>query len=140
MKLNFYHIKWDYNLGQDDYEKDTLLSNSIKANQLAAQVNWQKDIFGMSSRVMVYQSIKNKFSTRSIKIETEKNINNTTNITARYNYRSQPLNFNFYLLQSDFKKYNWENPDLSNQDFSTLSFGLNYKKVWKYSRRVEFDK
>ena len=128
LKLNFYHNKWNYSLGKDDYEKDTLLSNSIKANQLATQVNWQKDIFGISSRVMVYQSIKNKFSTRSIKIETEKNINDRTNVTARYNYRSQPLNFNFYLLQSDFEKYNWENPDLSNQEFSTFSFAFDYKK------------
>ena len=128
LKFNFYHIKWDYNLGQDDYEKDTLLSKSINANQLAAQVNWQKDIFGTSSRIMAYQSIKKNYATRSIKIETEKNISDKTNIMATYNYRSQPLNFNFYLFQSDFKKYNWENPDLSNQDFSSLSFGLNHKK------------
>ena len=72
---------------------------------------------------------KKKYATRSIKIETEKNISDKTNIIATYNYRSQPLNFNFYLLQSDFKKYNWENSDLSNQDFSTLSFALNHKKI-----------
>ena len=129
LKLNFYHIKWDYDLGQDDYEKDTLLSNSINAHQLAAQLKWQKDIFGTSSRIMAYQSMKKKYATRSIKIETEKNISDKTNIIATYNYRSQPLNFNFYLLQSDFKKYNWENSDLSNQDFSTLSFALNHKKI-----------
>ena len=70
-----------------------------------------------------------KYATRSIKIETEKNISDKTNLIATYNYRSQPLNFNFYLLQSDFKKYNWENSDLSNQDFSTLSFALNHKKI-----------
>ncbi len=129
LDLNFYHIKWDYYLGQDDYEKDTLLSNSINAHQLAAQLKWQKDIFGTSSRIMVYQSMKKKYATRSIKIETEKSISDKTNIIATYNYRSQPLNFNFYLLQSDFKKYNWENSDLSNQDFSTLSFALNHKKI-----------
>ena len=128
LKFSFYHIKWDYNLGQDDYEKDTLLSKSISANQLAAQVNWQKEIFGTSSRIMAYQSIKNNYATRSIKIETEKDISNKTNVMATFNYRSQPLNFNFYLFQSDFKKYNWENPDLSNQDFSSLSFGLSHKK------------
>ena len=129
LDLNLYHIKWDYDLGQDDYEKDTLLSNSINAHQLAAQLKWQKDIFGTSSRIMAYQSMKKKYATRSIKIETEKNISDKTNIIATYNYRSQPLNFNFYLLQSDFKKYNWENSDLSNQDFSTLSFALNHKKI-----------
>ena len=128
LKLNFYHIKWNYNLGQDDYEKDTLLSKSISANQLAAQIDWQKEILGTSSRIMAYQSIKNNYATRSVKIETEKDISNKTNISATFNYRSQPLNFNFYLFQSDFIKYNWENPDLSNQDFSTLSFGLNHKK------------
>jgi len=129
LDLNLYHIKWGYHLGQDDYEKDTLLSNSINAHQLAAQLKWQKDIFGTSSRIMAYQSMKKKYATRSIKIETEKNISDKTNIIATYNYRSQPLNFNFYLLQSDFKKYNWENSDLSNQDFSTLSFALNHKKI-----------
>ena len=129
LDLNLYHIKWDYDLGQDDYEKDTLLSNSINAHQLAAQLKWQKDIFGTSSRIMAYQSMKKKYATRSIKIETVKNISDKTNIIATYNYRSQPLNFNFYLLQSDFKKYNWENSDLSNQDFSTLSFALNHKKI-----------
>ncbi|PWH11500.1 hypothetical protein DEJ39_04185 [Bacteroidetes bacterium SCGC AAA795-G10] len=129
LDLNLYHIKWDYDLGQDDYEKDTLLSNSINAHQLAAQLKWQKDIFGTSFRIMAYQSMKKKYATRSIKVETEKNISDKTNIIATYNYRSQPLNFNFYLLQSDFKKYNWENSDLSNQDFSTLSFALNHKKI-----------
>lgn len=129
LDLNLYQIKWGYHLGQDDYEKDTLLSNSINTHQLAAQLKWQKDIFGTSSRIMAYQSMKKKYATRSIKIETEKNISDKTNLIATYNYRSQPLNFNFYLLQSDFKKYNWENSDLSNQDFSTLSFALNHKKI-----------
>ena len=127
-KLNLYHNKWDYTLGQDDYEKDTLISNSINSSQLAAQVNWRKDFFGIAARVMAYQAFKNEFATQALIIETSKNFKNVA-FNAAYKYRSQPPNFNFYLLQSDFEKYNWENPDLSNQDFSTLSFTLNHKKI-----------
>ena len=84
-------------------KKDTLLSKSINANQLAAQVNWQKEIFGTSSRIMAYQSIKNNYATRSIKIETEKDISNKTNIMATFNYRSQPLNLIFIYFSQILK-------------------------------------
>ena len=47
------------------------------------------------------------------------------NLEASYKYRSQPLDFNSYLLESDYKEYNWENKNLLNQHFRTRSWFKN---------------
>ena len=58
--LDLYHHNWNYSIGPNEYEKDTVLSNEIKANQIAVQARWEKEIFGFSSKAMVYKSLKNE--------------------------------------------------------------------------------
>ena len=49
-------------------------------------------------------------------------------VTASYKYRSQPLNFNFHLFQSDFKEYNWSNTELVNQNTATKEINVFHPK------------
>ena len=126
--LDLYHHNWNYSIGPNEYEKDTVLSNEIKANQIVVQARWEKEIFGFSSKAMVYKSLKNEYATQALRVNLSRNIIKDIILGASYNYRSQPLNFNFYLTQSDFREYNWENSSLENQNFKTQSIFLSHPK------------
>ncbi len=126
--LNFdlYHHNWKYNSGYNEYTKDTILSNNLNINRIAAKVTWDKKLFGFSTNLMAYQSSNKDFSTSAFSLNLSRKIFKDFNFEASYKYRSQPLDFNFYLLQSDFKEYNWENKNLLNQDFRTRSFVFSH--------------
>ena len=128
LNLDLYHYNWNYSIGPNEYEKDTILSNEIKVSQIAVQARWEKEIFGFASKVMAYQSFKNKYSTQALRVNLSRNIFKDIILGASYNYLSQPLNFNFHLAQSDFREYNWENNFLENQNFKTQSIFLSHPK------------
>ncbi|MDG2235367.1 MAG: hypothetical protein P8K74_03955, partial [Flavobacteriaceae bacterium] len=128
LNLDLYHHNWNYSIGPNEYEKDTILSNEIKASQIATQISWEKEFFGITSQAMVYQSFKNEYSTQALRVNFSRPLIKDIILGALYNYRSQPLNFNFYLLQSDFREYNWENSLLENQNFKTQSIFLSHPK------------
>ncbi len=129
-KVNFdlYHHKWEYELGAKEYQKDILLSDRIDASQFAAQLRWKKEILGIRTQAEAYQSLKKDYATQALKFELSRSIVKDISIGASYKYRSQPLNFNYYLLQSDYKEYNWENSTLENQDFTTQTVSIAHPK------------
>ena len=128
LNLDLYHHNWRYDSGYNEYTKDTMLSNNLNINRIAAKVTWDKKLFGLSTKVMAYQSSNRDFSTSAFTLNLSRKIFKDFNLEATYKYRSQPLDFNFYLLQSDFKEYNWENKNLLNQDFSTRSLVFSNKR------------
>ena len=128
LNLDLYHHSWNYSTGPNEYEKDSILSNEINASQVAVQARLEKEIFGITSQASVYQSLKNEYSTQALRINLSRKIIKDIILGASYNYRSQPLNFNFGLVQSDFREYNWENNSLENQNFKTQSIFLSHKK------------
>jgi len=128
LNLDLYHHNWNYSIGPNEYQKDTLLSNEINASQIAAQASWIKEIFGITSKVKAYQSFKEEYSTQALQVNLSRPLIKDIILGASYDYRSQPLNFNFYLMQSDFREYNWENSLLENQNFKTQSIFLSHPK------------
>ena len=128
LNLDLYHHNWNYSIGPNEYQKDTLLSNEIKADQIAVQAHWGKEIFGITSKVKAYQSFKKEYSTQALQVNLSRPLIKDIILGASYDYRSQPLNFNFYLVQSDFREYNWENSFLENQNFKTQSIFLSHPK------------
>jgi len=127
-QLDLYHHNWDYTLGPNEYEKDTLLSNQIKASQLAAQAHWQKELFGVTTSAMGYQSLNKDYATQAFTLDIKRPFVKDILLGASYKYRSQPLNFNFYLAESDYKMYNWDNTHLENQQFNTRSVFISHPK------------
>ena len=77
---------------------------------------------------MAYKSLNKDFSTDAFTVNLSRKIFEDFKLEASYKYRSQPLDFNFYLLESDFKEYNWENKNLLNQHFRTRSLALFHNK------------
>jgi len=124
IKFDLYHHNWKYDNGYNDYTKDTILSNSLNINRIASKVTWDKKLFGFSTKLMAYKSLNKDFSTDAFTVNLSRKIFEDLNLEASYKYRSQPLDFNFYLLESDFKEYNWENKNLLNQHFRTRSVAL----------------
>ena len=127
-QLDLYHHNWDYSLGPKEYEKDTLLSNQIKTSQLAAQARWQKELFGVTTSAMGYQSLNKDYATQAFTLDIKRPLVKDILLGASYKYRSQPLNFNFYLAESDYKMYNWDNTHLENQQFNTRSVFISHPK------------
>jgi len=128
LKGTLYHYKWDYLLGSKEYEKDTLFSNAIQANQLAIQALWKKDLLGINTQISGYQSLKKQYATKALTLNVSRLLLKDVVLAAAYKYRSQPLNFNFYLHQSDYKEYNWEQKDLANQEFNTRFLKFSHPK------------
>ena len=127
-QLDLHHHNWDYSLGPKEYEKDTLLSNQIKTSQLAAQARWQKELFGVTTSAMGYQSLNKDYATQALALDVKLPLVKDILLGASYKYRSQPLNFNFYLAESDYKMYNWDNTHLENQQFNTRSIFISHPK------------
>ena len=128
IKFDLYHHNWKYDNGYNDYTKDTILSNSLNINRIASKVTWYKKLFGFSTKLMAYKSLNKDFSTDAFTVNLSRKIFEDFNLEASYKYRSQPLDFNSYLLESDFKEYNWENKNLLNQHFRTRSLALFHNK------------
>ena len=155
LKLDIYHYKWKYALGQNDYEKDTILPSKIEVSQLAAQAKWSKSFFGFNANAEGYQSFKKEFATTAFKASIGGELYKNVSVSANYKYRSQPLNFNFHLFQSDFEEYNWSNLGLLNQNTTTKGLNLvhtkwgalsaawskidNYAFFYNQTRLVEFN-
>ena len=128
LKLDIYHYKWKYALGPNDYEKDTILPSKIEVSQLAAQAKWSKSFFGFNANAEGYQSFKKEFATTAFKASIGGELYKNVSVSANYKYRSQPLNFNFHLFQSDFEEYNWSNSGLLNQNTTTKGLNLVHPK------------
>ncbi len=128
LKLDLFHYNWNYVLGENEYEKDTLLSKEINTKQIATQIRWQKNLYGIETNVSAYQSLKNEYATKALTLGLARPIIKDIKLGTSYKYRSQPLNFNFHLNQSDYIAYNWENTSLLNQEFSTRSIVVYHPK------------
>ena len=128
LQLDLFHYNWNYALGENNYQKDSILPTSIKASQLAAQVKWTKILFGTAIKAKGYQSLKETYATTDLNLDVNRLLLKDISVSAKIQYRSQPLNFNYHLFQSDFKEYNWSNTNLVNQTTSTKSIGVSHPK------------
>lgn len=133
LKVDLHHLQWDYSFAENEYQKDTLLPNSINANQLAAEAKWSKSIFGVKAEAGFYNSFKTEYGTRAWDVAVSRKLVKGIHLRAAYKDRSQPLNFNYHLVQSDFREYTWHNPDLINQEFKTKSLVLSHPKWGRIS-------
>ena len=128
LQLDLFHYNWDYALGENDYQKDSVLPTSIQASQLAAQVKWTKTLFGTALKAKGYQSLKKTYATSDLNLDVNRLLLKDISVFASFQFRSQPLNFNYHLFQSDFREYNWSNTSLVNQNTSTKSVGVSHPK------------
>jgi len=128
LQLDLFHYNWNYALGENNYQKDSILPTSIKASQLAAQVKWTKTLFETALKAKGYQSLKETYATTDLNLDVNRLLLKDISASASFQYRSQPLNFNYHLFQSDFREYNWSNINLVNQNTSTKSIGVSHPK------------
>jgi len=128
LQLDLFHYNWDYALGENNYQKDSILPTSIEVSQLAAQVKWTKTLFGTALKAKGYKSLKETYATTDLNLDVNRLLLKDISASASFQYRSQPLNFNYHLFQSDFREYNWSNTNLVNQNTSTKSIGVSHPK------------
>ena len=128
LQLDLFHYNWSYALGENDYQKDSILPTSIEVSQLAAQVKWTKTLFGTALKAKGYQSLKETYANTDLNLNINRLLLKDISASASFQYRSQPLNFNYHLFQSDFKEYNWSNTNLVNQNTSSKSIGISHPK------------
>lgn len=128
LKVDLHQIQWKYSFAENEYEKDTLLPNRIDASQLAAEAQWSKTILGVKATAGFYNSFKEAYGTKAWQVSASRPLIKEVYLEASYRDRSQPLNFNYYLYRSDYREYDWHNPDLLNQKFKTKSLVLSHPK------------
>ena len=128
LQLDLFHYNWNYALGEDNYQKDSIIPTRIIASQLAAQVKWTKTLFGTALKFKGYQSLKETYATTGLNLDVNRLLLKDISASASFQYRSQPLNFNYHLFQSDFREYNWSNTNLVNQNTLTKSIGVSHPK------------
>jgi hypothetical protein len=133
LKLDLHHIQWDYSFAENDYQKDTISPNGINASQLAFEAKWSKSIFGAQLDAGLYNSLKEAYGTKAWNVSISRPLFKDIALQLSYKDRSQPLNFNFYLFQSDYKEYNWSTLDIQNQEFRTQSVVLSHPKWGRVS-------
>ena len=92
------------------------------------EVNWSKSILGVEAQAGFYNSFQEDYGTKSWHITASRPLIKDVHLKASYKDRSQPLNFNYYLFRSDYREYDWHNPDLLNQKFKTKSLVLSHPK------------
>ena len=128
LQLDLFHYNWNYALGKNDYQKDSILPTSIEVSQLAAQLKWTKTLFGTAIKAKGYQSLKKTYASTDLNLDVNRLLLKNISASAKIQYRSQPLNFNYHLFQSDFKEYNWSNTNLVNQTTFTKSIVVSHPK------------
>lgn len=127
-KFDLNHFQWNYSFAENEYEKDTILPNQIRATQLSAEAKWSKSFLGVNAEAGLYNSFKKDFKTLAWYVILDRKLYYDISLNVSYKDRSQPLNFNYHLLQSNYKEYNWYNPDLLNHEFKTKSLTLSHPK------------
>ena len=128
LQLDLFHYNWNYALGKNDYQKDSILPTSIEVSQLAAQLKWTKTLFGTAIKAKGYQSLKKTYASTDLNLDVNRLLLKNISASAKIQYRSQPLNFTYHLFQSDFKEYNWSNTNLVNQTTFTKSIVVSHPK------------
>jgi len=119
---------WKYALGEKEYTLEENTATGIDVNQLALEMDWSKSLFGIQTEAHLYKSLMKDFASTIYEVKAKRNVWKDIYAEGQYQFRSQPLNFNFYLYRSDYVNYNWYNPDFKNQLFSTLAFRIGHPK------------
>ncbi|MBR99227.1 MAG: hypothetical protein CMC57_04580 [Flavobacteriaceae bacterium] len=146
VKFGFSHTLWDYvlktklyDLQKDNEEIDDPIENkTLKKNQLAIFLNWQKILKGYEISASSYNSIKKDFATQKFDININKTWNQKWFVKARINFHSVAPNFNFQIHMSDFINHNWDNLELENQVYKT--FGLNFGNLSWFNLDFNFQR
>ena len=131
LKLNFKQIGWNYFFDNDDYLEDVIIEQKINENQISSDLTWERKILGINFKSRIYNSFKEKYSSKYYMFNISKTLFNDFKVYSKYQFRSTPPNFNFNLYQSDYLAYNWKELDLENQSFSTISIKFEHLK-WGY--------
>ena len=128
LQLDVFQQNWNYSFTPKNYDKDSVLNTELNINQLALKAQWEKTIFGTLAKAQLYNALKSDFASKAWSVEFSSPLLKHLQLTAKLQNRSQPLNFNFHLFQSDYITYNWENKDLVNQEITSKSVGISHSK------------
>ena len=130
------HVAYtDYNYGYDRILNLVAgsIPNRIKGNFASYGVSYKNKIgkLALQSKLTVNASSENKGN--FFKAKAQYSISDSIQLTAKITIKEALPNFNYRLFQSDYKSYNWYNPDLLTTQTQTISGVFDAQKYAKIS-------
>ena len=124
------HTAWKYFFPvENEYTPTETHPSEIKAQQWLLSTRWKQHIFAkFDFEVFAQKALKAAYATDILNFKASGNLTKTIDFEGGYQYRKQPLNFNFHLYQSDYINYNWHNTDFNPQEFSVFWFKAGHAK------------
>ncbi len=107
--------KSDYSFRSIYYSDSGLIPNKIEPTQIFINSDWEKKISNFYFKVDFKKTIQSDWISDHFLSKIKYNFNNKFLFSSEFGFRSQNPDFNFILYQSDYKNYNWYNPEFKNQ-------------------------
>lgn len=123
----------DYNYGYNSVVNLTTgyIPNRLKSGFASFGLKYKRQ-FGKLKLVSSFESNLSKYNKGSLmNASVNYTVNSEIAISAKVLYNEKLPNFNYRLFQSDYKNYNWFNPDLKTQQIQTLHAEIDAKKYFK---------
>ena len=125
--------KADYSFRSIYYSDSGVIPNKLKPNQVFLNAKWGKRISKFNLNIDLKKTIQSSWISDHFLAEILFNLKSKIVLSSSIGYRSQNPDFNFMLYQSDYKNYNWFNPDYENQKTSHLSFNVSHSSLGEIS-------
>lgn len=124
----------DYNYGyQSVILKDNeVIPNRIKEDVVGIGGKYQNNFAGINLKAQAIYNLSDTFEGYDLKADAAYQIDSLNSVQAGIKLNSARPNFNTLLFQSDYKNYNWHNPDFSNVETQSLSASINSEKFGDY--------
>jgi len=130
------HIGYtDYNYGYDRIVHLTAgaIPNRLKSGFASYGGSYKNSYGKLSLKANFTANISNQNSGSLVKINTQYNIKDSIQISGSIILKDALSNFNYRLYQSDYKNYNWYNPNFLNIKTRTINGTIDAKKYAKLS-------
>ena len=135
--------KSDYSFRSIYFSDSGLIPNKLKPSQIFINSNWEKRISNIHLNADFKKTIQSDWISDHFLSRIKFNFNNKIFFSSEFGFRSQNPDFNFILYQSNYKNYNWFNPEFKNQrtahfkiEISNSSFGeftILYQNIDNYT-------
>ncbi|QSS96032.1 putative porin [Psychroflexus sp. ALD_RP9] len=127
------HTNYNYGFNSIVLQDDgNIVPNRINEDVLAVGGNYLTQFGGFKFKTNAALNLHDTFKGYDVNVTSSYQLDSTSTVSARLKINSALPNFNFLLYQSDYKNYNWYNPNFDNQNLQQLQLQLASKRFGTY--------
>ncbi|MDN6279592.1 MAG: putative porin [Psychroflexus sp.] len=126
------HTNYNYGFKSIVLQNEQTIPNRIKEDVVSVGGKYANDIAGIQLKANAVYNLSDTFEGYDLKASASYQIDSLNLAQAELKLNSARPNFNTMLFQSDYKNYNWYNPDFSNIKTQSLSVLFNSQTFGSY--------